>query len=309
MKIALITHSYHRHTRSNSFFIDLLKKLGPVEIFYDSTWRGERESWIDSFEATSFDCIVIWQVHYPFEYVRHPNVVFVPMYDDIFSHGKLHWSDKYNAAKIICFSEELHRLVPAPDKRFFAYYPDPRHFPICDPAGLRGFFWKRVRSIDEHVIGRLAAGAVFDQFTLHDAPDPGSGAILIDHPPIRSNNLRRFDWQPDRAAYLGELAAHNIFFASRPVEGIGMSFLEAMAMGLCVAAPRLPTHNQYITNGKTGLLYDLADLQPLDFSTVSDLGARARQSVEEGFRKWSEAEDELLWFIASKPAGRSGMAR
>jgi glycosyltransferase involved in cell wall biosynthesis len=57
-----------------------------------------------------------------------------------------------------------------------------------------------------------------------------------------------------------------------------MSLLETMAMGLCVVAPDTPTHNEYISDGITGLLYDLADVRPLSFlATPTDATDRLVQ--------------------------------
>ena len=305
MKIAFIGHSYHSHTRSNTFFVELLRKLASVEIFYDETWRGDPslgQGPGKDFDATLFDCVVIWQVRYPFEWIRepHPNLVFVPMYDDLIGEGGVTWLDAFNPAKIVCFSAALHRLISAHTSRsvHFKYFPDPRRYPAAPPDSiLRGIFWKRVCAIDETVIARLCGDAVFDTFTLHDAPDPLSGAALIQDPPIPARQIQRTVWNDAWTEYLHNVAAHNIFFAPRPAEGIGMSFLEAMAMGLCVVAPDTPTHNEYIAHEETGLLYDVSNPQPLDFSCAAEIGARARQSIEEGFAKWSAAQDDLLNFI------------
>ncbi len=270
--------------------------MGAVTVFYDSGWRGERELWIDAFDASGFDCVVIWQVHHPFEYVKHPNLVFVPMYDDIIFQGKLFWYDDYNRAKTICFSSELDRIIPAPRKAHFRYFPAPLAASRVD--GLRAFLWKRSRPIDEDLIARLSAGTVFDRFTLHDAPDPGSDARPINPCPVAARESKRISWFEDRAGYLKQLAEHNIFFAPRLHEGIGLGFLEAMAMGLCVIAPDTPTHNEYIVHGETGLFYDPENPQPLDFSRAADIGARARQSIEAGHARWLESIGELRRFIA-----------
>ena len=116
--------------------------------------------------------------------------------------------------------------------------------------------------------------------------------------PVQSRTYARTAWHARRQEYLDNVARHNLFFASRRFEGIGMSVIEAMAMGLCVAAPDTSTHNEYVSDGKTGLLYDLGDPRPLNFSNVAELGKRARESVEKGFVRWTAAQDALLDFVA-----------
>jgi glycosyltransferase involved in cell wall biosynthesis len=43
--------------------------------------------------------------------------------------------------------------------------------------------------------------------------------------------------------------------APRRYEGIGMAFLEAMAMEMCVVAENQSTANEYILSGKNVILY------------------------------------------------------
>ena len=305
MTIAFIGHSYHQRTGSSAFFIELLKKLGRVETFYDESRHREPAPWVRTFDASRFDCVVIWQKTNAFHYFRelHPNLVFVPMYDAMEESGEIHWSRTFNSAKVLCFSSALHRAVlrHTPRSSYFQYYPDPRQYSVVNFGETRrGIFWNRVPAIDENVIARLCGDEVFDRFTLHDAADPsvGVGAKIMDKSPIPSRVIDRGGWREHRADYLEELAQHNVFFAPRPSEGIGMSVLEAMAMGLCVIATDRPTHNEYISHGKTGILYDLARVGPVSMGNAAELGARARESIEEGFQRWSAMEDQLINFVS-----------
>jgi hypothetical protein len=305
MKIAFIGHSYHERTGSSTFFTDLLRKLGRVETFYDESWRAEPAPWARNFDSSSFDCVVIWQMTNAFQYIRepHPNAVFVPMYDAMEEGGEVHWSRKFNSAKVLCFSSALHRAVArhTPRSSYFQYYPDPGQFSVVDFGQTRrGIFWSRVAAIDENVIARLCGDQLFDRFTLHDAADPcaGIGAKIMDKSPIRTRVMDRGGWREHRQDYLAAVAQHNIFFAPRPCEGIGMSALEAMAMGLCVIATDRPTHNEYISHGKNGILYDLTRVAPVNMANAAELGARARESIEEGFKRWSALEDQLMRFIS-----------
>jgi hypothetical protein len=304
VKIAFIGHSYHQKTRSHGFFLDLLKKLGSVHLFYDTTWLGKPSPWVETFRAADYDTVVIWQVEQAFSYLPpdHPHVVFVPMFDAMMSQGALHWKEAFDAAKIVCFSSELYKEVSQYTKRatFARYYPDPSGFPAPRRDGrLRGIFWKRVREINECIVARLCGDFRFDRFSLHDAPDPMSGAELMKDPPLSARTIARDVWVEQHSDYLRHIAAHNVFFAPRPAEGIGMALLEAMAMGLCVVAPDSPTHNEYIRDGETGFLYDLANPQPVDLSRADPIGDRARQAMAEGALQWSAAQEGVLEFVAN----------
>lgn len=304
MKIAFIGHSYHKRTGSSRFFVDLLQRLGRVSTFYDESWRGDPGIGLRAFDPNEFDCIVIWQMTEAFRYIRkpHPNVLFVPMYDAMVAEGRsIRWSEAFNNAKVLCFSSELFRTISRQNPRsiYLQYCPDPSQFPVeSRRQALRGIFWNRIAAIDETLIARLCGDAVFDLFTLHRAPDPLSGTRVTGESPIRTRTGRISRWWTDRRDYLAEVAQHNVFFAPRIYEGIGMSVLEAMAMGLCVVATDRPTHNEYIAHRRNGILYDPTDVRSVSLTLANELGFRARESVEKGFLKWSAAQDELMNFVA-----------
>jgi hypothetical protein len=313
MRIAFIDHSYHHTTEATSFFVEILRRLGDVEIFFEESWLGRRAGWTCKFDSRAFDCIVIFQVPEAFQYIRwpHPNIVFIPMFDAIVGRESL-FTGCFTNSKVVCFSKALHAIVSRHTRRTFSlqYYPDPRHYPVTNHAGrLRGIFWRRVPALDEKVIARLCERSDFDRFTLQDVPDPNSGAgAPPEASPIAARVLERTGWHADRREHIDLVSRHSVFFAPRPHEGIGMSMIEAMAMGLCVVAPDSATHNEYISHRKTGLLYDLQNFRPLHFGGVRELGLRARESVEKGYARWLAAQDALLDFIATPsthlPRGR-----
>jgi hypothetical protein len=70
-----------------------------------------------------------------------------------------------------------------------------------------------------------------------------------------------------------------------------------MGRGQCVVAPNQGTMNEYILPGVNGLLFDIHNPQPLDFSEVARLGARARESTIAGRAAWEAAEEDLVRFI------------
>jgi glycosyltransferase involved in cell wall biosynthesis len=104
-------------------------------------------------------------------------------------------------------------------------------------------------------------------------------------------------WTGDHDQYMDRLSESNVFFASRAAEGIGMSFLEAMSIGLCVVAPNAPTMNEYLQDGVNGLLYDPDHPAPLDFGRAGELGAAAHASVELGRKKWQDSLPTIRAFL------------
>ncbi len=317
MRVALIDHSYHKTTKSTEFFSELLARIGSVHRFYDESWCRGENLWRREFAEADYDLIIIWQAHEAFAALsgRHDNVLFVPMYDAMLWGNKFYWKKTFATAKCLSFSHKLHQEITRRDgtSRYFKYFPDPVRFPtISDFDAIRAFFWYRMKKIEPKLVFDLCRDVEIEKFTLHNAPDPEQALPKIARPP---SNIAQFEvttWFDSAEHYRETLLQHNLFFAPRPSEGIGMSFLEAMACGLCVVAPNAPTMNEYITDGTNGLLYAMERRFPLDVSRIKEIGARARETVERGYAEWQKQTAELIDFIATPksrlPSGRSAKA-
>jgi glycosyltransferase involved in cell wall biosynthesis len=308
MRIAYIGHSYHRKTRSNVFFTDILCSMGTVDFFWDESWNNGAPVETESILQAGYDLIAIWQTEniVPAVASRHPNVVFVPMYD-----GARHFTDFYwkslSGVRILAFCREVHTtaLRNGLISELYRYFPE-----VPDSAGglgsgrLKGFFWQRTREVGWNVIRRLIADASFTQFTFHDAPDPSKPykRILPSRRECRKFGIRRTEWFPDRHDLDIELDSTDVYFAPRADEGIGMGFLEAMARGRLVVAPDRPTMNEYIVHGVTGLLYDLDHPRPLDFRHAATIGFAARISARIGRFYWLESIPKVIRFLKSSPS-------
>jgi glycosyltransferase involved in cell wall biosynthesis len=297
MNVAFLANSFHlKKTKSANFFIDLLRdSFGMVEIIpHKDAWaRLPKRRW---------DLIVVWQHRYPPEELEAfgaDRVVLVPMYDDTpLDEG--FWG-KYRKFKVFCFSSTLERILVSYGLEAWGtrYYPDPVDFPRSDwSGGLRGFFWPRTKAIDWALVKRLVGDTRFEGMHLHWTPDVhGDLPPPLDEAERSGGRIELSSWFRDADEYRSLLAASNVFFASRVAEGIGMSFLEAMAMGLCVVAPRAPTMSEYIEDGANGLLYDPDRPGPLDFTRAAALGAAARASCEAGRARWIEALPRIAAFL------------
>lgn len=306
MRIAFIDHSYHQTTRSNAFFRDLVSGIGTVSEFFDETWCGGTNNWRQDFDETDYDLIVLWQVYEAFGTLsgKHRNVVFVPMFDAMLPGGVFRWKSELKHARCVSFCRQLHFeiLRRGGTSRYFKYFPDPANYEvISDFTEVRPFFWYRTNRITADLVLELCQNQKIGSFTIHNAPDPGQKALSITNFPGNIQNYKITSWFARREDYAETLRKHNVYFAPREVEGIGMAFLEAMAMGLCVVAPNMPTMSEYIANGTNGLLYALERRYPLDFSRLEEIGARARESIERGFADWQrEAETLTEYLVAPK---------
>jgi hypothetical protein len=306
VRTAFIGHSYHQKTRSTSFFLSFLETLGAVDTFWETGWGDRQYLQVDQILDRNYDLIVLFQAfpHAPsLSKSQHPNVVFIPMYDACKEVPDRFW-DSCRNLKYLSFSASLHdkftRLnLPT---AYFQYFPEPlQPTSVHNFRRLHGFFWPRTKQLSWHChIRRLVAGTSFDNITLHMAPDPGNEGARYSTHDVRQYGLVMTTWFPDSHDYLETLRRHNVYFAPRRSEGIGLSFLEAMAMGMVVVAPDSPTMNEYIADQVNGYLYDPDKPKPIDFASAQAIGAKARETAELGYRRWIDSIPRLKSFVLTR---------
>ena len=303
MKVAFLANSFHLNkTKSADFFIDLLREnFGTVRVIpHKDAWSAlPKERW---------DLVVAWQHSYSpleLESFKADRVVLVPMYDD--THLSEDSWRGYKGFKVFCFSSTLERILVSYGLSAWGvrYYPDPQKLPTTTwSSGLRSFFWPRTKAVNWPIVKQLMGNTPFQSIHLHWTPEAvGDLPYPLDAAGNKSENVEVSSWFHDSGEYYSTLSRSNVFFASRIAEGIGMSFLEAMAMGLCVVAPRAPTMSEYIQDGVNGLLYDPNRPEPLDFSRADALGAAARSACEKGRVAWQDASPLIASFLEEPAPG------
>lgn len=308
-KIAYVDHSFHRKTLSTAFLPQILKEYGhSIDFFWDELWNGGAP--INWNLVEKYDAVIMFQAFCPIgkQYYRelHPNVTFIPMLDQFgIWKGPLFnlttfW-EPFQGSKILSFSQAVHAIAIGAGiySRCLRYYQPITEGASPDRKGLHGFFWiRRSNELPWETVRELIGEQKFDSLHLHLANDPGSPAPSL--PTVKEidyHNITTSTWYENKAEFLTVLERANVFFASRMEEGIGQSFLEAMARGQCVVAPNNGTMNEYILSGVNGLLYDPFRPQPLDLSSVNELGKTAKQSVAIGYEQWCKDITNIVDYI------------
>ena len=312
MKICYVDHSFHQKTLSTQFVAEMLRKQGiTVDFVWDDAWQGGAPVNLDELVG-SYDAFIFFQLAAKSArpYYKLPvNITFIPMFDSFGNDRTLHFHRDYwksfAGVKILNFSRALHSAASSHGlaSRYFQYFPDPSLYAAAEAVdGLTGFLWQRLpQEINWDLVKKVTTGTAFDAFHLHMAVDPFHKQVYPAKAEQEKYRISLTDWFEDRSEYYRKVAASQVYFTPRPSEGIGMSFLEAMAMGKCVVSPDFGTMNDYILHGVNGLLYDFHRPQPLDFSRAAQLGARARESIERGFEQWEKREAELVEYIVTPP--------
>jgi hypothetical protein len=236
----------------------------------------------------------------------HPNVVYIPMFDQFgLSQGpptdlSAFWRP-FRGSKVLSFSAPVHMLASGfgVASHFVRYFPEIPTSPPRRAEGLFGFVWlRRQREVNWDVVRALIGDTQFDAVHLHLVGDPGFPPVQPPPPEdVETYNITTSTWFQRRSDLDEVVTNANVYFAPRGAEGIGQTFLEALARGQCVVATDQPTMSEYIVHGVNGLLYDLRSPAPLDFSEVSQLGGEARRGMVAGRARWEESEELLVEFV------------
>jgi glycosyltransferase involved in cell wall biosynthesis len=229
------------------------------------------------------------------------NIIIIPMYDAILRLTDSYWL-KFKNFKFLNFSSTLHKKLIhlGLNSKHIQYFPSPESdlFKEVSYDSLKGFFWQRTNQITWEHVKKLIAHSEFDTFHVHAAVDPpGYEFIEPTEEEKRKYNITISEWFEKREDYFSATSAANIYFAPRLHEGIGMSFLEAMAQGKCVVAPDNPTMNEYIQHGVTGYLYNPKRPGQIDFTNAAIVGKKASEYIRHGYTLWLNQREEIVEFI------------
>jgi hypothetical protein len=316
MNVALVTDSRHRDTSSHKFLTELLARHVQICLCFHGEVSEKAGGCVERVLATSPDLILLLGTHHcisDFAKSGHPNIVLLPMCDgsklledaDLLSLKRI---------KVLSFSFALQERLHKADvlTRTFQYYPDPTILRrITDYSELRGFFSQRSKEFDWGHVRTLVKGNRFRSFTVNLPTNSGWRAAVT--PTLRERlfqNVAVTNCGKTQTDYHTLLENANFLIAPGSNGDIGEFFLEAMGMGIAVAAPDIPTMNEYITHQVNGYLFDARSLDSLNLSRFREAGKRARETIEIGHIAWKASCPDLLDFlftstrILRKPASR-----
>ncbi|MGN0852810.1 MAG: glycosyltransferase [Kiritimatiellia bacterium] len=285
MKLVFIDHACHRKTQSSGFFLEILRQAFQVA----EHWYARHYATGAAAAVRARDLAVVWEFpvsRFRFFFPGKRNV-FVPMYDNewasFWQWKRIAWSGM--GVVSFCAKVSAHaRRCGVANLLDVRYFPDPAQLPQRPGDPRRVFLWER-GEITREMAERLfppAAGYTFDV--------KGASEFL------------------PRAAYLARLAACGVVIAPRRKEGIGMAFLEAMAMGKCVVAWDDATMNEYVEDGVTGILFDGTRLQPVDPGRVEIVLRNMPERAAQFHRRWLADARTINGFLAAQSALRPSAA-
>jgi hypothetical protein len=304
-RLLIVDHEFHRKTRSFDFLFTLLEdRFETRKVYLDPEAPIDRETLLDDSEY-----VFICQLDFltPLFIAAGKRVVVVQMYDGSSGLPADHWVLNRQAS-YLNFSVALHAraLEYGASSKLVRFFPDPDTFPqVKSFKPLDLFFWQRLpgSTVNLSTVGRLL-GSQVDSLHVHTPADDGSpfDPSMLDAIKARTTTS---NWFATRDEFLDTLARCNVYLAPRLAEGIGHGFLEALARGMVVLAHDAPTHNEYVANGLTGILFnDNSGFIKLTEKERSAIGGAARLAVENGFRQWSEQKLAIADWVLGVPAAK-----
>ena len=312
-KIAVVEMSFHKKTKSFDFFKNLLAAHFEIREFFDDNRQNGKEASIQEINEYGPDVVLYCQfIHSPHKILklRCRNLVWVPMFDGERLRSYLGWM-KYVLAgvKVLCLSQTLFAKVKHHGfvSLYKQYCPDPAVLPLAKGNDRHPvlFFWPRSKISWEFAKTLIGHWQIAQVFFKND-PDPDNSISLPSEEDIKKFNIRIMEGWLSREEYLALLSSSDIFLQAREYEGVGISFLEAMAMGLCVIAPDRPTMNEYIKDGFNGCLFDPDHPHRIAGQPLKEVSHHARESMREGYEKWRNATPEIIDFISRVPVRGQG---
>lgn len=298
-RVVLLDHSFHDKTLSSSFFVEAWRKADfEVVILLDDSWKEGQGVLCEEIDQHSPDLVVSWQILKPARFyrgLRCRRVVLVPMYDSSSGMKDRDWI-QYREFAFLHFSRRLFDRLARLGMvgQYLQYFPDPTSLPSVpfEQKSNSVFFWQRRSRLGLKTIVPIATNLTgMDRPRVHwhkcldpgETEEPGAG----DAPAAEITETK---WFRTREELLLTVARHRFFVAPRLQEGIGMSFLEAIAMGSVVIAHTDATMDEYLEHGVNGVLCDFAEerVEPfradLSWKEVSDQAVR--DSVR-GHNRWT----------------------
>lgn len=297
-KMLYIGHAFHKRTHSVDFLLEIFRKEYEIsQLTMDPYVSDEIDC--SGLSERKFDLLVCLQVMPSIRYIQDQHIefahgAFFPMADYYYAHRPVSHAiwDEYRDFQIICFSKAVWNDVREHgfSAHYFQYFPKPvqEDVDLGNPKGV--FFWQRVTHINPWTMLQVLAKYAYDTVHMHYVLDPGESRIDIPEQVREGRTIIETKWFDTREEMTQRMRQQAIYMAPRYVEGIGMSFLEAMANGRCVIAENQTTMNEYITQGETGFLYVRSEaIVPLDIGSEEHVRAIQRKTlayIRDGYAKW-----------------------
>lgn len=298
--IAYIGHSYHNKTKSTSFLIDYLKEFFDVDVFWDDWGNGNKFDY-ELLNQKDYKAIVFFQSlpeKEDFGTIKCKNVIYFPMHDHIKLWNFNTWY-AYKDCKMINFCKNTHEKLKkwGFNSIYLQYFPEPEEF--CPGNKNEVFFWQRANQVNIKNVKKIFRKNKNYKIHIHKITDPSSEFIAPSDKDENRFKITYSSWFDTKEEMFDLMRQKQIYIAPRIEEGIGLSFLEAMAMGKAVIANNALAMNEYIKDGVNGYLFNYKIPKPINFSNIEQVQKNAFEFCKEGHKKWLHDRIKIIDVINS----------
>ena len=296
-KMLFIAHEFHQKSKSYEFLVQLLQPQYDITLAFLPPAAFSAKDCLAEFAGSHFDVILGFQILPPVPALKSftgAQPVFFPMFDHSGRWGIEQWIP-YRALRIISFSKTMAINLQrwGFDAHYLQFFPEPGPEPASGNP-RKAFFWNRTERITIQTVLKLLSKSAARNLHVHKGLDPGQRYFPPQEADLAAFQIDFSTWFESKQEMRDKIQECSLYFAPRLFEGIGLSFLEAMAMGRCVIAPDRPTMNEYITHGKTGFLYDPKRPAPLPLEDIAQIQRQTREYMIEGYQRWQVERASIL---------------
>ena len=301
-KLLLVDHSCHAATRSVHFLHDILSKRFDFSVhYYNQAYRPE----LPPARRSTYDFLAFFEFLPGRLNLFYPNTrsVFFPMYDNEWGSTWCWRRIALTGMPIVSFCSRVthfakqHGVRDVLDVKFF---PDPKKY-----TGMQGdprilLLWERGQ-MNFSVVKALFAPGAMKEILLLRHPEEN-----ITHPELSDSDIAQYNVKIietgflPREHYLDLIRSAGTVIAPRRKEGIGMVFLEAMAMKKCVITHRDATMDEYVKHGSNGLLFDMEKPSRIDIADI----LRIHENIPDPapyYDTWLSDREKICSFIQETP--------
>lgn len=226
-------------------------------------------------------------------------ITWIPMWDHARIYSQDWWDRLPRTLRVVALSGAVHDCASSAglETLDLRYHLDPSDFPRAEwEQGRVGCYWNRTGLLSPGAIERLCRALSLEQLLFRNQLDPRVSERMGYELPSRLGNTEVEVIRPtSRREYLEMTLRANIYIAPREAEGVGLTFLEAMARGCCVLGFDAPTMNEYIRHGENGLLFK-SSFSRLHPAALVRFARRSphRVNVDQPWKRFADAEHPAL---------------
>lgn len=261
MTIPIYGLSWHLH-QSPALRELVISPLSPYLQFEQIGWDGYGTPPRIQTELLRSTPLVFFQVPPP-ESIYHlsdARIVWIPMWDQARGYDIEWWQRLPKNLRVLSFSNEISRRSRSVGLNTLdvRYFMSPDKSEPSDWGKARSlFYWNRTGMVGEVFLRKFCKALDVEVLFFRRRIDPMYSSRDYALPRKIGKTIiveLKFDGANAHREYLKYLSMSNIFIAPRVSEGVGLSFIEALAKGGAVFAYDAPTMNEYITHKTSGYL-------------------------------------------------------